>query len=81
MTDNRYFRTVKARKAAFGFTCSIKDPNAVVAAGKGIERILQLDPSALVEVDCNYSKSDVKVYTNCESTAQIFTAEFSINAQ
>jgi hypothetical protein len=65
---NRVFRPLRARKAKFGFEASI---NAVsfLLIGEALQRAKRLDENLKLEVDINYGKGLVRVYTDLLAAA------------
>lgn len=64
------FRALKARKAKFGFETHIGTAN-FIAIAEAVKQAKQVDPDLLFEVDTNYGKCQVKVYTNDETAAHL----------
>lgn len=70
---NPVFRTLKARKAKFGFQTHIS-ANTFIAIADAVKEAQRVDPELLFEVDTNYGNAQVKVYTNVETAAHIIGA-------
>ncbi|WP_157644064.1 hypothetical protein [Burkholderia ubonensis] len=62
------FRPLKARKAKFGFEAHLGSVSFIPIAD-AVKRAKEIDPNVIFEVDLNYGKGLVKVYTNSEQAA------------
>lgn len=73
------FRTLKARKAKFGFTAILGvrvDTFQLLAEAQRF--IMKADPSAKIELNFNMNSNEFKIYTDNEQAAESFKSKYCI---
>jgi hypothetical protein len=65
----RIFRPLRARKGKFGFEASINSLSFILIS-EAVQRAKRVDENLKFEVDLNYGKGLVKVYTDVEAAAE-----------
>jgi hypothetical protein len=64
----RIFRPLRARKGKFGFEALI-NVMSFLLIGEAVQRAKRIDENLKFEVDLNYGKGLVKVYTDVKAAA------------